>query len=295
MIQEWPSPAKLNLFLYITGLRADGYHFLQTLFQFLDYGDALTIIPTKNGRIRLTSKIEGLKEQDNLIIRAARLLQRYCPSKKNSKKLGADIKIKKILPIGGGLGGGASNAATVLLVLNIYWLCGMDIATLAQLGLTLGADIPLFVYGKAAFAENIGERLTPAVPAEKWYLILNPPINVSTPYIFNNPELERNTPRRPFAQLMNTPFHNDCEFIVTKHFPIIRRYLSWILNYAPSSRLTGTGSCVFAEFDTEANARKVLLKAPAWIHGFVAKGVNISPLHSLLSSIDIQHIRNIAE
>ncbi|MCR3755790.1 MAG: 4-(cytidine 5'-diphospho)-2-C-methyl-D-erythritol kinase [Sodalis sp. Psp] len=280
MTHQWPAPAKLNLFLSIIGRRSDGYHFLQTLFQFLDYGDTLIITPTSGGRIRLLTPISGVAEEDNLIMHAAQRLQRYCWALEDPKAPGADISLEKVLPIGGGLGGGSSNAATVLVALNAQWDCWLDLDTLAQLGLTLGADVPVFVHGKAAFAEGVGEKLTPAEPAEKWYLIAVPPVSIATPQIFGDPELKRDSPPRSLAQLFTAPF-NDCEPIVRKHFFTVEQHLSWLLEYAPA-RLTGTGACVFAEFDTEAAVRHVLSQTPAWMHSFVARGVNVSPLHRAL-------------
>ncbi|ATM95654.1 4-diphosphocytidyl-2-C-methyl-D-erythritol kinase [Yersinia frederiksenii] len=275
----WPSPAKLNLFLYITGRRADGYHQLQTLFQFLDYSDELTIVPRDDDQIHLLTPIEGVENEQNLIVRAARLLQHHHKhSNAANVPRGADISIKKRLPMGGGLGGGSSNAATVLVALNILWQCGLSDEELATLGLTLGADVPVFVRGHAAFAEGIGEKLQPAEPAEKWYLVAHPGVSIPTPIIFADPELKRNTPIRPLAALLSTPYANDCEPIARKRFREVEQALSWLLEYAPS-RLTGTGACVFAEFDTESSAREVLSIAPEWLHGFVARGVNVSPLH----------------
>ncbi|MGP4123209.1 MAG: 4-(cytidine 5'-diphospho)-2-C-methyl-D-erythritol kinase [Sodalis sp. (in: enterobacteria)] len=282
MTRHWPAPAKLNLFLYVTGRRSDGYHLLQTLFQFLDYSDTLSITPTDGGRIRLLNPVAGVAEQDNLIVRAARLLQHYCWATNNAAPPGADIRLEKVLPMGGGLGGGSSDAATILVALNTQWGCGLTLATLARLGLTLGADVPVFVRSKAAFAEGIGEQLTPAAPVEKWYLVVMPPISIATPRIFGDPELRRDAPLRSIAELMAAPFQNDCEPIARKHFPAVEQHLSWLLEYAPS-RLTGTGACVFAEFDTEAAAYQILSQAPAWMRGFVARGVNISPLHRTLS------------
>ncbi|AYD43879.1 4-diphosphocytidyl-2-C-methyl-D-erythritol kinase [Yersinia kristensenii] len=272
----WPSPAKLNLFLYITGRRADGYHQLQTLFQFLDYGDELTIVPRDDEQIRLLTPIPGVENEQNLIIRAARLLQKYPSAAAVSR--GADISIDKRLPMGGGLGGGSSNAATVLVALNTLWECGLSDEELAALGLQLGADVPVFVHGHAAFAEGIGEKLHPAEPVEKWYLVVHPGVSIPTPIIFSDPELKRNTPVRPLAALLSAPYANDCEPIARKRFREVEQVLSWLLEYAPS-RLTGTGACVFAEFDTESSARQVLSIAPEWLHGFVARGVNVSPLH----------------
>ncbi|UVK76939.1 MAG: 4-(cytidine 5'-diphospho)-2-C-methyl-D-erythritol kinase [Sodalis sp. Fle] len=282
ILYQWPAPAKLNLFLYITGRRFDGYHLLQTLFQFLDYGDNLGIIPTAEGKIRLFSNIGGVAHEDNLVVRAARLLQRYCWPNGTAKMLGADIFLDKILPIGGGLGGGSSDAATALVALNQQWKCQLNIDILAKLALKLGADVPAFVRGRASFAEGIGEVLTPAEPAEKWYLVTIPSVNIATLQIFSDPELKRDSPPRSFAQLLAEPFHNDCEPIVRKHFFIVEQHLSWLLKYAPS-RLTGTGACVFAEFDTEATANQVLELTPVWMRCFLSRGVNVSPLHCALS------------
>ncbi|QMA42667.1 4-(cytidine 5'-diphospho)-2-C-methyl-D-erythritol kinase [Citrobacter freundii] len=282
MMTHWPSPAKLNLFLYITGQRADGYHTLQTLFQFLDYGDTIDIAPRGDGEIRLLTPVEGVEHEDNLIVRAARLLMKAA-SESNllPQGSGADISIEKRLPMGGGLGGGSSNAATVLVALNHLWQCGLSVDELAALGLTLGADVPVFVRGHAAFAEGVGEILTPVEPEEKWYLVAHPGVSIPTPVIFKDPDLPRNTPKRSIKTLLKCEFGNDCEVIARKRFREVDAALSWLLEYAPS-RLTGTGACVFAEFDTESRARQVLEQAPEWLKGFVAKGVNLSPLHRAL-------------
>lgn len=282
MMTHWPSPAKLNLFLYITGQRADGYHTLQTLFQFLDYGDTIDITPRSDGEIHLLTPVEGVAHEDNLIVRAARLLMKAASeSNRLPKGSGADISIDKRLPMGGGLGGGSSNAATVLVALNHLWQCGLSVDELAALGLTLGADVPVFVRGHAAFAEGVGEILTPVEPEEKWYLVAHPGVSIPTPVIFNDPDLPRNTPKRSIKTLLKCEFGNDCEVIARKRFREVDDVLSWLLEYAPS-RLTGTGACVFAEFDTESRARQVLEQAPEWLKGFVAKGVNLSPLHRAL-------------
>ncbi|MGA4502412.1 4-(cytidine 5'-diphospho)-2-C-methyl-D-erythritol kinase [Citrobacter portucalensis] len=282
MMTHWPSPAKLNLFLYITGQRADGYHTLQTLFQFLDYGDTIDIAPRSDGEIHLLTPVEGVAHEDNLIVRAARLLMKAASeSNRLPKGSGADISIDKRLPMGGGLGGGSSNAATVLVALNHLWQCGLSVDELAALGLTLGADVPVFVRGHAAFAEGVGEILTPVEPEEKWYLVAHPGVSIPTPVIFNDPNLPRNTPKRSIKTLLKCEFGNDCEVIARKRFREVDAALSWLLEYAPS-RLTGTGACVFAEFDTESRARQVLEQAPEWLKGFVAKGVNLSPLHRAL-------------
>ena len=282
MMTQWPSPAKLNLFLYITGRRADGYHTLQTLFQFLDYGDTLSLEPRRDGEIHLLTPVDGVAHEDNLIVRAARLLMKTAAERgRLPAGSGADIRIEKRLPMGGGLGGGSSNAATVLVALNHLWQCGLSLDELAELGLTLGADVPVFVRGHAAFAEGVGEFLTPVEPAEKWYLVAHPGVSIPTPMIFNDPDLPRNTPKRSIETLLKCEFSNDCEVIARKRFREVDAALSWLLEYAPS-RLTGTGACVFAEFDTESRARQVLEQAPEWLNAFVAKGVNLSPLHRAL-------------
>lgn len=282
MMIRWPSPAKLNLFLYITGQRPDGYHTLQTLFQFLDYGDTLTIEPRTDGQLRLLTPVDGVPNEENLIIRAARLLMKTAAqSQRLPEGSGADISIDKRLPMGGGLGGGSSNAATVLVALNHLWQCHLSEDELATIGLTLGADVPVFVRGHAAFAEGVGEVLTPVEVAEKWYLVAHPGVSIPTPVIFGDPELPRNTPVRSIDTLLNCEFANDCEVIARKRFREVDDVLSWLLEYAPS-RLTGTGACVFAEFDTELAARQVLEQAPEWLQGFVAKGVNLSPLKQAL-------------
>ena len=282
MMTHWPSPAKLNLFLYITGQRADGYHTLQTLFQFLDYGDEMNINVRSDGEIHLLTPVDGVEHEDNLIVRAARLLMKTAAERgRLPAGSGADISILKRLPMGGGLGGGSSNAATVLVALNHLWQCGLSVDELAIMGLTLGADVPVFVRGHAAFAEGVGEILTPVNPAEKWYLVAHPGVSIPTPVIFNDPDLPRNTPKRSIETLLKCEFGNDCEVIARKRFREVDAALSWLLEYAPS-RLTGTGACVFAEFDTESRARQVLEQAPDWLKGFVAKGVNLSPLHRAL-------------
>lgn len=283
----WPSPAKLNLFLYITGRREDGYHLLQTLFQFLDYGDSVTITPRTDDNIRLLTPLDGVPDEQNLVVRAARLLQQYARDQRlTDSPPGADIAVDKILPMGGGIGGGSSNAATVLIALNYHWKLQLPDETLAQLGITLGADIPVFVRGHAAFAEGIGEILTPASPPERWYLVAHPGISVPTPLIFTDPQLIRDTPIRSLPALLKAPFANDCEPAARKRFREVDCLLSWLLQYT-TSRLTGTGACVFGEFENQATARQVLSNAPAWVKGFVAQGVNISPLHQFRAGIKL--------
>ncbi|WP_305837608.1 4-(cytidine 5'-diphospho)-2-C-methyl-D-erythritol kinase [Photobacterium leiognathi] len=275
---QWPAPAKLNLFLYITGQRPNGYHDLQTLFQFVDYGDTLTITPRRDNQILLTPAIEGVKTEDNLIYRAAEALRQAA-----NCDLGADIHIDKILPMGGGLGGGSSNAATTLVALNHLWQTNLSVDELAEIGLKLGADVPVFVRGTSAFAEGVGEKLQPAEPEEKWFLVAKPDISIATVDIFTHPDLPRNTEKRSLNALLRGVYENDCEKIVRSLNPEVDQALSWLLEYAPS-RLTGTGACVFSEFNTQEEANAILKILPDWLHGFVAKGVNTSPLMTALSA-----------
>lgn len=283
MITTWPSPAKLNLFLYITGRRADGYHELQTLFQFLDYGDTLEITLNTDGQLAMASSLHQVADEDNLILRAAqRLKQRALADQRITDSAGARFSVQKNIPMGGGLGGGSSNAATVMVALNHLWKCGYTPEQLAEEGLALGADVPVFIRGFAAFAEGVGEQLQPAQPAEKWYLVAHPGVSIPTPQVFQDPALTRDSEHRTLNQLMDAPWHNDCEPVVRKRFRKVDELLVWLLEYAPS-RLTGTGACVFAEFDTEDAARQVLELAPEWITAFVARGLNVSPLQKCLS------------
>ncbi|UDG79239.1 4-diphosphocytidyl-2-C-methyl-D-erythritol kinase [Candidatus Ecksteinia adelgidicola] len=276
---QFLSPAKLNLFLYITGQRKDGYHLLQTWYQFLNYSDILILIPRKDNKIQLLTPLENISNKNNLIIRAALLLEKFCNKKKIiNAPYGMDIKINKRLPTGSGLGGGSSNAATILVALNELWNCNLNNNQLIQLGIQLGADIPFFICGHTAFAEGIGEKLTFINAPEKWYLVAYPNINISTKTIFNDKELTRNTPIRKFNELLSIPYKNDCELIVRKRFYKVEQLIFWLLRYAPS-RLTGTGSCVFSEFDSQEAAYKVLHQFPVSIHGFISQGVNISPLY----------------
>ncbi|NAW62118.1 4-(cytidine 5'-diphospho)-2-C-methyl-D-erythritol kinase [Vibrio sp. V31_P5A7T61] len=280
MIQRptvWPSPAKLNLFLYITGQRADGYHDLQTLFQFIDYGDELTITANQTGQITLSPQLPDVALQDNLIYRAACALQQQTES-----SFGADIQLTKRLPMGGGIGGGSSNAATVLVALNYLWSCGLSDDQLATIGLSLGADVPVFIHGFSAFAEGVGEKLQPVQPEEKHYLVIRPNVSIATKVIFSHPKLPRNTAKRDINTLLNANYENDCEKIVRLEYPEVDKQLSWLLQYAPS-RLTGTGSCVFAEFSSKKEAQAVLAKLPDTVSAFVAQGRNVSPLKETLA------------
>ncbi len=243
---RFPCPAKLNLFLYINGKRQDGYHELQTLFQFVDFGDWLDIEVREDNEICLTPELPSLKKnEDNLVYRAAKLLQQ-----KTNCALGANLTLDKILPMGSGLGGGSSNAATALVALNYLWNTQLSTKQLAKLGLMLGADVPIFVHGHAAFAEGVGEKITYCEPKEKWYVVLKPNVSISTATVFSDPDLIRNTPKQSLEQLLNQKYANDCEKVVLNHYPEVEEILHRLLQYAPS-RLTGTGACVFAEFNDE--------------------------------------------
>lgn len=280
---RWPAPAKLNLFLHIIGQLDNGYHSLQTTFQFLDYGDELDIKASDSNEIIITPQIEGVAKQDNLIYRAAMLLKPYAAS-----NVGADITLHKILPMGAGLGGGSSNAATTLVALNYLWQTNLPIEKLAELGLSLGADVPIFVKGFAAFAQGIGEDLTPVHPPQPVYLVVWPGVSVSTQAIFQAPELPRNTPALTLEQLPNATLGNDCQEITKNRHPEVARALSWLVEYAPA-KMTGTGSCVFGEFKSEQAARQALENIPKTMHGFVAKGINTSPLAQKIAQLNSQH------
>ncbi|AOY47858.1 TPA: 4-(cytidine 5'-diphospho)-2-C-methyl-D-erythritol kinase [Vibrio cholerae] len=281
----WPSPAKLNLFLYITGRRANGYHDLQTLFQFLDHGDELTITANNSGNITLSPALADVALEDNLIYKAAMALKNAAQS-----PLGADIQLHKVLPMGGGIGGGSSNAATTLVALNYLWQTGLSDDQLAEIGLALGADVPVFTRGFAAFAEGVGEELSAVEPEEKWYLVVRPAVSIATKDIFTHPQLMRNTPKRDLASLLATSYENDCEKIVRSLYPEVDKQLSWLLQYAPS-RLTGTGSCVFAEFSSRKDAQAVFAQLSDNVLAFVAQGRNVSPLRKTLADYQSAKIR----
>lgn len=271
-----PAPAKLNLMLHITGRRADGYHELQTLFQFLDYGDELSFRLREDGQIRLLTELPGVDHDSNLIVRAARLLQR-----ESGCALGADIQLTKRLPMGGGIGGGSSDAATTLVGLDHLWNTRLGEDRLAELGLNLGADVPVFVRGRAAFAEGVGERLQPVDLPEPWFLVIAPQVSVSTAEIFADPELTRNTPAITVRSLLAGGGHNDCQPVVEKRYPEVHNALS-LLNKFVQARMTGTGACVFGSFPNEGEADKVRRQLPATLPSFVARGRNVSMLHRSL-------------
>ncbi|URJ30319.1 4-(cytidine 5'-diphospho)-2-C-methyl-D-erythritol kinase [Candidatus Blochmannia vicinus (nom. nud.)] len=282
MNYQWPSPGKLNLFLHIIGYRANDYHYLQTLFQFIDYGDSIEVLVTDTGKVRLFTRMDGLMYRNNLVVRAAKLLQYYCwPNKKSA--LGADIFLNKVLPIGSGLGGASSNAATVLMILNQQWRCYLNKNILMRLGLMLGSDVPVFIYGYSAFAEGVGDVLTPVFIPEKWYLLVIPPISINTSWVFQVYKLKNRfySPYRSMRDLLSASFSNDLEEIVKEIAPEIKVYFNYLSQYAPT-RLTGTGSCIFSEFNTEYLAYQVQSYLPSWIKSIVTRGINLSPLHQKL-------------
>lgn len=275
-----PAPAKLNLMLHIVGRRADGYHLLETVFQFLDYADTLHFSARTDGQIILHSAIDGVAHDDNLIVRAARLLQ----TQSNSTQ-GADIWLDKKLPIGGGIGGGSSNAATTLVGLNHLWRTQFPLQKLAEIGLNLGADIPVFVMGRAAFAQGVGEKLEPINLPEPWYLVAVPPVSISTAKIFSDPCLTRDTPVTNMRTVLKQSGHNDCQAVVEKRYPEVRNALI-LLNKFVEARLTGTGSCIFGGFPNEQQAAKVATQISESLPSFVAQGANISMLHRVLQNLD---------
>ena len=278
-----PSPAKLNLFLHILGRRPDGYHELQTLFQFLNYGDTLTLTARTDGRIVLEQPLPGVPDEENLIVRAARQLAATA----GHTTPGVSIAIDKQLPMGGGLGGGSSNAATTLVGLNRLWGLNRSLDELAELGLSLGADVPVFVRGHAAWGEGVGERLTDANPPEDWFLVIKPPCDISTKEIFSEQGLTRDTPGIKIAPAFEgdaSRYRNDCEDVVRKLYPEVNQSLEWLSQFGPA-RLTGAGACIFGRFPTESAARIIWESKPSGVTGFVAKGVNKSPLHKKLTEL----------
>lgn len=273
-----PAPAKLNLMLHITGRRSDGYHDLQTLFQFLDYADHLYFAPRADDQILLHCPTLDVADQDNLIYQAAQLLQ-----KNTGCRLGVDIWLEKKLPLGAGIGGGSSNAATTLLGLNHLWQLNLSLEQLAKLGLQLGADVPIFVHGKAAFAEGVGEKLTFIEPQEPWYLVAKPDVFISTAKIFNDPDLTRSSPTIKVRSVLEQGGRNDCLATVVKHYPEVEQALRLLARYVPA-RLTGTGSCIFGGFPNESDAVKVSHQLSGKLDCFVAKGSNTSLLHRTLQN-----------
>ncbi|HGA2316602.1 4-(cytidine 5'-diphospho)-2-C-methyl-D-erythritol kinase [Pseudomonas sp. NPDC089428] len=274
-----PAPAKLNLWLHIIGRRPDGYHELETVFQFLDHGDELSFALREDGVIRLHTEIEAVPHDSNLIVRAARKLQ-----EQSGTRLGADIWLTKVLPMGGGIGGGSSDAATTLLALAHLWQLDWDEDRLATLGLSLGADVPVFVRGHAAFAQGVGEQLTPVDPEEPWYVVLVPQVSVSTVEIFSHPQLTRDSLPLKMRPVPEGNSRNDCQPVVEQSYPEVRNALNSLGKFT-EARLTGTGSCVFGAFPSKAEADKVLALLSVTQTGFVAKGSNVSMLHRKLQSL----------
>lgn len=270
--RNWPAPAKLNLFLHINGRREDGYHELQSLFQFVDHGDLLHFAITDDGHISLTPEVEGVNHDDNLIVRAAKLLQQH-----SGTHQGALIELKKQLPMGGGLGGGSSDAATTLVALNQLWQLNLSVDTLAELGLSLGADVPVFVRGLASVADGVGEKLRPVEVEEPWYLVVAPGIEVSTAEIFGAPDLIRDSAKLAQPEFHQTQWRNDCVGAVIKRYGQVANALAWLIEYAPS-QMTGTGSCIFGTFTNQEDAQYALAELPSEWQGFVARGRNRSPL-----------------
>jgi 4-diphosphocytidyl-2-C-methyl-D-erythritol kinase len=273
-----PAPAKLNLFLLVTGRRPDGYHTLQTIFRFIDRSDSLTFRLREDGRVRRISDLPGVDEEQDLTVRAARLLREA-----TACKLGADLRIDKRLPMGGGLGGGSSDAATTLLALNRLWNLRLRRAELQRLALELGADVPVFVFGHNAFAEGVGEQLQALDLPPSCYLVLVPPVAVSTAAVFADPELTRSsTPVtiRAFSEGCDRQSvfgRNDLEAVVCRRYPQVANHLQWLRQFGPAA-LTGSGACVFCPFDSETAAQSVLSQLPAGMHGFVAQGLQRHPL-----------------
>ncbi len=276
--QVWLAPAKLNLMLRIVGRRSDGYHQLQTVFQFLDRCDHLQFRLRHDGVIRRLTDLPGVSAEQDLVLRAARLLQ-----ESTGITSGVEIALDKRLPLGAGLGGGSSDAATVLVALNQLWETELGSEQLAHLGLQLGADVPVFVRGFAAWGEGIGEELTPINLSEEWYLVVIPPCHVSTKDIFSDPDLTRDSPRIKIADFLAGSRENSCIPVVTKRYPLVMAAMEWLGRYG-EPRLTGTGSALFVVFPDRQLADEALAQLPADLSGFVARGLNRSPLFSVVGA-----------
>lgn len=271
--EPWPAPGKLNLFLHVVGRRPDGYHLLQTAFQFIDLCDELRFLERPAGTIERVRDLPGVPAEDDLCVRAARCLA----ARAEGALPGVAIDVSKRLPMQGGVGGGSSDAATVLVALNELWGLRLPPATLAELGLSLGADVPVFVHGEAAWAEGVGERLEPLDLPEPVFLLVRPDATVSTAEIFKAPELTRDSPAITIRDFLQTGGRNDCEPVVRRRFPAVAEALDWLDGFAPA-RLTGTGSCVYAAMPDEARARAALANMPRRWTGYVVRGLNRSPL-----------------
>ena len=275
--RDWPAPAKLNLFLHVVGRRSDGYHLLQTVFQFLDLCDQIDISTRADGQLLRHANYSDIAADNDLVIRAATALRTATACSK-----GAEITVHKRLPPGGGLGGGSSDAATTLVALNRLWGLGLSVTELADIGLRLGADVPVFIHGQAAWAEGVGEKLTPITPEERWYLIIHPGVNIPTAEIFRDADLTRTTPATTIRDFLETGGHNDCEPVVRKRYPAVAEALDWLSRHG-TAQMTGTGSCIFAAFRERNQAEHVCTMIPGKWRGFVARGLNQSPLLQRLS------------
>ena len=268
-LKAWPAPAKLNLFLHVVGRRPDGRHELQTLFQLLDYGDCLRFRLREDGVIRICGSVAG---ENDLAVRAARLLQAA-----GGTFSGVDIALEKRIPVGSGLGGGSSDAATVLMALNRLWDIGFDTATLSEIGLSLGADVPLFVCGHSAWAEGVGERLTPTMLEDRWYCVLVPSVCVATDRVFSSTELTRNTPRIKIPGRFWRGLRNDLEPVTCALYPEVQHCLEWLRRHG-NARMTGSGGASFLSVGNRQGALDILNQAPPGCTGFVARGLNRHPL-----------------
>ncbi|MBI4191961.1 MAG: 4-(cytidine 5'-diphospho)-2-C-methyl-D-erythritol kinase [Betaproteobacteria bacterium] len=271
----YPAPAKLNLMLRVTGRRADGYHLLQTVFRFIDYGDTLRFAVREDGVITRANDVAGVPETEDLTLRAARLLQRA-----GTTRLGADIALEKRLPLGGGLGGGSSDAATTLIALNRLWGLDLPRSRLQQLAQELGADVPVFVFGESALGEGLGEKLTPLALLPAWYLVLIPAVSVATARVFQDSDLIRDSNPIKIPPFSVALAQNDLEPVVCRHYPEVAGHLAWLRQFGHAS-MTGSGACVFAEFSTEVAARAVLRQLPATMRGVIARGLDRHPLWPL--------------
>jgi len=276
---RYPAPAKLNLFLRVTGRRADGYHLLQTVFRFLDFGDTLCFRVRQDGFVQRLNNVPGIASEEDIAVKAARLLREEA-----GVKSGVEIRVIKRLPVGGGLGGGSSDAATTLLALNQLWDLHLPRRELAALGLRLGADVPVFIFGESAFGEGIGEALRPIALPSAWYLVLVPSVSVATRKVFEHPDLTRNSPPVTITAFSVVRGQNDLEPVVSSVYPEVAWHLDWLRGHANTARfsaLTGSGACVFAEFSAESEARRVASLLPEGMHGFVAQGLDRHPLRHL--------------
>lgn len=275
-MQAFPAPAKINLFLHITGRRADGYHLLQSVFQLLDFGDTIHLQPRDDGKILRTTDVVGVPESQDLCVRAAAALQQA-----TGCRMGVEIGVEKRIPMGGGLGGGSSDAATVLLALNRLWQLGLSRSELMRIGLTLGADVPVFVFGRNAWAEGVGEVLTAVDLPERYFVVLTPQVHVATAQVFAHPALTRDTKPLKIADFSNGAlpelFRNDLETVVCKEFPAVASTLNW-LNQFGQARMSGSGASVFVAASSQQQANEILAQKPAGTTGFVARSMNRHPL-----------------